>query len=138
MGLFSKIKNGLKKTSNSFVNAVGSVLSSFTKIDEELFEELEESLILSDVGVVSIKELCYFTGYSSAVISALENKNIIRTFDRCCQLFGKRKCSCRWLHINRRQSISKCDIPYGRTSRKFEWSWKQLHYTVEKWSLNCN
>ena len=37
--------------------------------------------ILSDVGTVSVKELCYFTGYSSAVISALENKNIIRTFD---------------------------------------------------------
>jgi fused signal recognition particle receptor len=58
MGLFSKIKNGLKKTSNSFVNAVGSVLSSFTKIDEELFEELEESLILSDVGVATSTKIC--------------------------------------------------------------------------------
>ena len=46
MGLFSKIKNGLKKTGAGFLEKVGSVLSSFKKIDEELFEELEETLIL--------------------------------------------------------------------------------------------
>ena len=58
MGLFSKIKNGLKKTSNSFMNAVGSVISGFTKIDEELFEELEERLILCDISAATSMSIC--------------------------------------------------------------------------------
>ncbi|WP_250277906.1 signal recognition particle-docking protein FtsY [[Clostridium] colinum] len=48
---FTKIKMGLSKTRDSILNGVEQVLSSFTKIDEELFEELEESLIMSDIGV---------------------------------------------------------------------------------------
>ena len=51
MGLFKKIKDGLKKTRESVVNKIESMLKSFTKIDEELFEELEELLIMGDVGV---------------------------------------------------------------------------------------
>lgn len=58
MGLFSKIKNGLKKTSGSFLNAVGSVLGGFTKIDEELFEELEETLILCDISAATSVSIC--------------------------------------------------------------------------------
>ncbi|WP_317366314.1 signal recognition particle-docking protein FtsY [uncultured Tyzzerella sp.] len=50
-GFFTKIKMGLSKTRDSILNGVEQVLSSFTKIDEELFEELEESLIMSDIGV---------------------------------------------------------------------------------------
>lgn len=51
MGLFNKIKNGLKKTREAVVNQIDSMLKSFTKIDEELFEELEELLVMGDVGV---------------------------------------------------------------------------------------
>lgn len=51
MGLFNKIKNGLKKTRDAVVNQIDSMLKSFTKIDEELFEELEELLVMGDVGV---------------------------------------------------------------------------------------
>lgn len=51
MGLFNKIKNGLKKTRDTVVNRIDSMLKSFTKIDEELFEELEELLVMGDVGV---------------------------------------------------------------------------------------
>ena len=51
MGLFDKLKQGLTKTRDSFSKAVDGVLSAFTKIDEELFEELEEALIMADVGV---------------------------------------------------------------------------------------
>ncbi len=40
MGLFAKIKEGLKKTRDSVVGQIDSMLKSFTKIDEELFEEL--------------------------------------------------------------------------------------------------
>ena len=58
MGLFGKIKNGLKKTSSSFMQAVGSVLGGFTKIDEELFEELEETLILCDIGASTSVKIC--------------------------------------------------------------------------------
>lgn len=51
MGFFSKIKEGLKKTRNAVVNQIDGMLKSFTKIDEELFEELEELLVMGDVGV---------------------------------------------------------------------------------------
>jgi fused signal recognition particle receptor len=48
---FSKIKDGLNKTRENFSSKVNSVLSAFKKIDEDLFEDLEETLILSDMGV---------------------------------------------------------------------------------------
>jgi len=58
MGLFNKIKNGLAKTRNSLLNNINGLLSSFTKIDEELFEELEEILITSDIGVATAQSIC--------------------------------------------------------------------------------
>lgn len=51
MGFFDKIKKGLKKTRDAVVNQIDTMLKSFTKIDEELFEELEELLIMGDVGM---------------------------------------------------------------------------------------
>ena len=51
MGLFSKIREGLKKTKDSMMQKVERVLNSFTKIDDDFLEELEETLIMSDVGV---------------------------------------------------------------------------------------
>lgn len=50
MGFFDKLKEGLKKTKNAITERIDQVLVSFGKIDEELFEELEEILITSDVG----------------------------------------------------------------------------------------
>lgn len=58
MGFFSKIKEGLTKTRDSISNSVNSIINSFTKIDEELFEELEETLVMADVGVVTSTEIC--------------------------------------------------------------------------------
>lgn len=58
MGLFSKIKEGLKKTRESMSASVASMLHSFTKIDESLFEELEELLIMGDVGVNTAERIC--------------------------------------------------------------------------------
>ena len=58
MGLFSKIKQGLQKTRNSIANGVTSIINSFTKIDEDLFEELEEMLVMSDIGVITATEIC--------------------------------------------------------------------------------
>lgn len=51
MGFFEKLKQGLSKTKNSFVEKINNVFSNFRKVDEELLEELEEALIMSDVGV---------------------------------------------------------------------------------------
>ncbi|HEX2939093.1 MAG TPA: signal recognition particle-docking protein FtsY [Ruminiclostridium sp.] len=51
MGFFEKIKNGLAKTRDGVMKQVDGVFKSFTKIDEELFEDLEEILVSSDVGV---------------------------------------------------------------------------------------
>ena len=58
MGLFSKIKMGLQKTKSSMMNAVEDMLGAFTKIDDDLFDELEEILIMSDVGVQTSSKIC--------------------------------------------------------------------------------
>lgn len=58
MGFFDKLKEGLKKTKDSFVNKVELLVNSFTKIDEDFFEELEETLIMSDIGAVTSSDIC--------------------------------------------------------------------------------
>ena len=58
MGLFSKIKEGLKKTRKAVMGQINSMLNSFTKIDENLFEELEELLVMGDVGVPTAEKIC--------------------------------------------------------------------------------
>ena len=50
MGLFDKIKQGLQKTSDAVNRSLDNVFAAFVKIDADLLEELEEALILSDVG----------------------------------------------------------------------------------------
>ncbi len=51
MGFFDKLKSGLKKTKESFMGKVDSILAGFGKVDEDLFDELEDILISSDFGV---------------------------------------------------------------------------------------
>lgn len=58
MGFFDKIKAGLKKTRDSITGQINSMLHAFTKIDEELFEELEELLVMADVGMNTATEIC--------------------------------------------------------------------------------
>ena len=56
MGFFDKLKNGLNKTKQSFDEKINHVFSSFRKVDEDFLEELEEILIMSDIGMdTSIK-----------------------------------------------------------------------------------
>ncbi len=57
MGFFDKIKRGLKKTSEAVSRSLDSVFSGFVTIDDDLLEELEEALILSDVGAVSAEKI---------------------------------------------------------------------------------
>ena len=51
MGFFDKIKAGLAKTRDALSNTLGSVFSGFSEIDDDFYDELEESLILADLGV---------------------------------------------------------------------------------------
>jgi len=57
MGFFDKLKSGLGKTRNSFSEKINSVFSNFRKVDEELLDELEEILIMSDIGVETSTEI---------------------------------------------------------------------------------
>ncbi len=50
MGFFSKLKKGLSKTKNAFVGQINDVIKSFRKVDEDLLEELEEIMIMADMG----------------------------------------------------------------------------------------
>ena len=58
MGFFEKLKIGLRKTKNSMMGRIEGLLKRFSKIDEELFEELEETLILCDIGVNTSVKIC--------------------------------------------------------------------------------
>ena len=51
MGFFDKIKAGLTKTRDALSSTLGSVFSGFSEIDDDFYDELEESLILADLGV---------------------------------------------------------------------------------------
>lgn len=64
MGFFDKLKNGLSKTKSAFDEKINNVFSNFRKVDEELLDELEEALIMSDVGVET----------STKIISNLRNR----------------------------------------------------------------
>ena len=57
MGFFDKLKSGLGKTRDNFNEKINSVFSNFRKVDEELLEELEEILIMSDIGVDTSVEI---------------------------------------------------------------------------------
>ena len=57
MGIFQKIKSGLQKTRQSIVGGVSQVFRSFQSIDEELYEELEETLIMADIGAVTSERI---------------------------------------------------------------------------------
>ena len=64
MGFFDKLKSGLSKTKTSINEKINNVFSTFRKVDEDLLEELEEALIMSDVGMET----------SEKIISELRNK----------------------------------------------------------------
>ena len=57
MGFFEKLKNGLFKTKNAIVGKIDNLFKSFRKVDEELFDELEELLISADLGVGTTEEI---------------------------------------------------------------------------------
>ena len=58
MGFFKRLKEGLKKTRDSVVGQIDSMLSAYTVVDEELFQDLEELLIMGDVGMDTANIIC--------------------------------------------------------------------------------
>ena len=64
MGFFDKLKNGLNKTKTSFDEKINNVFSNFRKVDEDFLDELEEALIMSDIGMET----------SEKIISNLRNR----------------------------------------------------------------
>ena len=82
MGFFDKLKQGLTKTKESINDKINNVFSNFRKVDEELLEELEEALVMSDIGMeTSVKIInnliienaekhfiCYDTNYKEKTI----------------------------------------------------------------------
>lgn len=57
MGLFSKLKEGLTKTRNNIVSGIDSIFSGFSSIDDDFYDELEETLIMGDIGVHAADEI---------------------------------------------------------------------------------
>ena len=58
MGLFGKIGQGLKNTRDAMMTSMNSMLRGFTRIDAEFFEELEEILVMGDVGTATASRIC--------------------------------------------------------------------------------
>lgn len=57
MGLFRKLKEGLSKTRDNIVSGIDSIFSAFSSIDDEFYEELEETLIMGDIGVHAAEDI---------------------------------------------------------------------------------
>ena len=57
MGFFDRLKNGLFKTKNAIIGKIDTLFKMFRKVDEDLFDELEEILISADVGVNTTEEI---------------------------------------------------------------------------------
>ncbi|MBQ7375510.1 MAG: signal recognition particle receptor subunit alpha, partial [Clostridia bacterium] len=57
MGFLDKLKAGLSKTKTAIFGQIDEVLKAFVKVDEDLLDELEELLIMSDVGVGATEEI---------------------------------------------------------------------------------
>ena len=58
MGIFKKISEGLRKTRDGMMRSINAMLHGFGKIDDELFDELEETLVMGDVGVHTAEKIC--------------------------------------------------------------------------------
>lgn len=81
MSFFNKLKNGLKKTRDNITKRIDNLLVSFGKIDEELFEELEQILITSDIGVetsLRIIEELKTRVKKDKITDALQVKNVLK------------------------------------------------------------
>ena len=79
MGFFDRLKAGLTKTREKFIDKIDEILHGSTKIDDELIDELEETLITSDVGMATTEKL--IAGLRKGVRRAeINSPNDVKTF----------------------------------------------------------
>ena len=57
MGFFKKLVSGLAKTRDNIVSGLNSIFHGFSKIDDDFYEELEETLIMGDIGVETTEKI---------------------------------------------------------------------------------
>jgi len=82
MGFFDRLREGLSKTKKNFTEKVESLLKSFKQVDDELFEELEEILVLSDVGVKTSQKIIENLKERVKKERILDSSGYKRTFKR--------------------------------------------------------
>ena len=57
LGFFERLKNGLTKTRNNIVSSIDSVFNGFKTIDDDFYEELEEILVMGDIGIKAAEQI---------------------------------------------------------------------------------
>ena len=57
MGFFDKLKQGLKKTRDNFTDGMDQIFNSYEKVTEDFYDELEETMIMGDIGVKTTEDL---------------------------------------------------------------------------------
>ena len=90
MSFFNKLKSGLSKSKEGFTGRIESLLASFGKVDEELFEELEEILIMSDISIETTMQL--LDGVREEVKNqGITDANMIKDIlkDEICDILSK-------------------------------------------------
>ena len=71
MSFFEKLKQGMTKTRKNIAEKLSGVFSMFTRVDEDLLEELEETLILCDVGVNTATRVIGMAGSAARTASCI-------------------------------------------------------------------
>ena len=102
MGFFDKIRSGLQKTKANIGETLDSVLSVFRKVDEETLEELEDALILSDIGAQTAAETIDELR-ERAKRQSIETKEEL--VEALCQILTKRMTPNDGLHLNTHPSV---------------------------------
>ena len=59
MGLFDSLKRGLSKTRNRFLGSLEALFGAYDEVDDDFFDELEETLILADIGMETAMDIYY-------------------------------------------------------------------------------
>ena len=103
MGFFDKLKSGLSKTKEAFNGRVNEVMANFRKVDEELMDELEEALILSDVGTSASTKIIDRLR-DRVKLEKLEVKEDVESalIDEISKELGKNDCT---VHLDTKPSI---------------------------------
>ena len=107
-GFFAKLKNGLNKTRINLLDGLDSVFHGFSEIDEDFYEELEEVLVMADIGVATTGE----------IIDEIKSKNdIVDVISSYINLNEKYKALCPFhddhnpsLSVSSEKQIYKCFV----------------------------